>query len=788
MKTESMAEQFQKDIQIYLKLEANQTLESAGLRDLYQAVSKSAVKQIRDAWENPRSGKRACYFSAEFLIGRMIYSNLLNLEMLDDLRQFFADHGLDIAMFEEVEDAALGNGGLGRLAACFLDSAATQSIPLDGFGIRYRYGLFKQYFQNGFQMEEADAWERFGDPWSLRREEEAVVVRFGDQTVRAVPYDMPVIGYGGSMINTLRLWQAEPMHEFDFPLFNEQRYEEAVRERNEAEMISDVLYPNDDTDRGRRLRLKQQFFFVSASLQCLIARYEAQYGKEYSHFPEAYAIQLNDTHPTVAIPELLRIFMEEGALSYDEAFPIVRSTFAYTNHTIMAEALEKWDSGLFMSVLPQVYPYVVMLQNGLRRELKAEAVTDMGAYSITESGRIHMARLAIYGSHSTNGVAELHTEILKRTALSEWYRLYPKRFNNKTNGITQRRWLALCNPELAALITRAIGDGWLTNLQELEKLRPYSHDTELLRQFAAVKRQKKEQLAAYLQKYEGIGISPDFIFDIQVKRLHEYKRQLMNALAILDIYFGIKDGRIEHFHPTAFLFGAKAAPGYVRAKGIIKFIQEIAAKVNGDPQVQNAMKVLFVTNYNVSYAERLIPAADISEQISAAGTEASGTSNMKFMLNGAVTLGAYDGANVEIVEQAGMENNYIFGARVEDLERLRDQYSPKAIYEAEPRVKAVLDTLVDGTFSDGGTGMFRELYDAILAGASWHTPDHYYVLLDLLPYIEAKLAANRDYAEREAFTRKCFLNTAGAGKFSSDRTILQYAAEIWDVAPNAGAE
>lgn len=784
MNTKSMAEGFQRDIQAYLELEANINLQDAGLRDLYQAVSKAAMKQIREKWENPGSGKRACYFSAEFLLGRMIYSNLLNMKVLDSLRELFADNGLNIAMFEEVEDAALGNGGLGRLAACFLDSAATQSIPMDGFGIRYRYGLFKQYFQNGFQREEADGWECFGDPWSVRWEDEKVRVEFGDQSVYAVPYDMPVIGYDCAMINTLRLWQAEPVREFDFPSFNEQRYEEAFRERNEAEMLSDVLYPNDDTDRGKRLRLKQQYFFVSASLQCLMARYEARYGREYSHFPEVYAVQLNDTHPTVAIPELLRLFMERGELSYEEAFPIVRSTFAYTNHTIMAEALEKWDVGLFMSVLPQVYPYIVMLQNGLFRELKSEASMETGRYAIIENGRLHMARMAIYGSHSVNGVAELHTEILKRTALPEWYRLYPQRFNNKTNGITQRRWLALCNPELAALITRTIGEGWLTDLQDLEKLRPYGQDSELLRQYAAVKRQKKEQLSSYLQKKEGVCISPDFMFDIQVKRLHEYKRQLMNALSILDLYFGVKDGRVQNFYPTAFLFGAKAAPGYVRAKGIIKFIQEIALKINADPQVQDKMKVLFVTNYNVSYAEKLIPAADVSEQISAAGTEASGTSNMKFMLNGAVTLGTYDGANIEIVEQAGMENNYIFGARVEDLDRIKGQYDPRAIYEREPRVKAVLDTLVDGTFSDGGSGVFRELYDSILYGASWHTPDHYYILLDLLPYCDARMKVNADYKDREDFTRKCFYNTAGAGKFSSDRTILQYAREIWGVTPN----
>lgn len=774
---------FQQNIEIILDLDYGKTLENAEIQELYEAVTRAAKKSMRETMELPPDGKkRACYFSAEFLIGRLIYSNLLNLGLLDSLAELFDAHQIDLSVFEDIEDAALGNGGLGRLAACFLDSAATQGIALDGYGIRYRYGLFKQYFEDGFQKELADDWTRFGDPWSTRREDRAVTVSFRGQTVRAVPYDTPVIGYAGKTVNTLRLWQAEPLQVFDFSLFNAQKYPQAVRERDAAEAISSVLYPNDDTDKGKRLRLKQQYFFSSASLQDILKDYKRRHPNDFSQFASEYAIQLNDTHPVVSIPELLRLLVEQEGLLFEDALKIARAVFAYTNHTIMAEALEKWNVKLFRSVLPHVYKYIQLLQHSLTTELTSLNVPpdQQAKFSIVIDGTIHMARLAIFATHSTNGVARIHTEILKETALREWYGLYPARFNNKTNGITQRRWLALSNRELAGFVTEKIGDGWLTDLDRLKALEPYAEDASVLEEFGRIKKRKKQQLCDTVERLEGIKLNPDFLFDVQVKRLHEYKRQLLNAFSILDLYFGIKDGRVSHFYPTVFLFGAKAAPGYWRAKGIIKYIHEIAKLVNQDPAVSDKMKVVFVQNYNVSYAEKLIPAADVSEQISTAGTEASGTSNMKFMLNGAVTLGTLDGANVEIVEQAGEENNYIFGAHVEDLEKIADTYNPKKLYEEEPRIRAVLDTLIDGTLSDGGSGMFRELYQAILEGASWHKADHYYLLLDFLPYCEAKQKANQDYAQdRMGFTKKCFLNMANAGPFSSDRTIRQYAQEIW---------
>ena len=774
---------FKNDICEALELDYGKNIQEASTVELYDAVSKAVMKAVAADWRKPLKEKRTCYFSAEFLVGRLIYNNLLNLGLLDQLAELFNENGIELSIFEDIEDAALGNGGLGRLAACFLDSAATQNLPLDGYGIRYRYGLFKQYFENGFQRETADDWQRFGDPWSIRKESEKVQIDFKNQQVYAVPYDTPIIGYGGKRINTLRLWQSEPIHGFDFQLFNEQKYDRAVLERDEAEAISSVLYPNDDTDKGKRLRLKQQYFFSSASLQDLLRKYQAKHGEDFSAFPEEYAIQLNDTHPVISIAELVRLLSERG-VPFARALKIVRQTFAYTNHTIMAEALEKWDVRLFKSVIPQVYRYVVLIDKALQKELDHRGIRgeDQKPYRILDGGMIHMARMAIFATHSTNGVAKIHTEILKNTALNEWYRLYPERFNNKTNGITQRRWLALCNQELSGFITDKIGGSWVTDLSKLKGLEAFWDDPETLQQFAEIKQLKKQQLADYIEKHEGVRLDPRFLFDIQAKRLHEYKRQLLNAFSILDIYFGLKDGRISNFYPTVFLFGAKAAPGYYRAKGVIKYIHEIAKLVNHDEETKDRLQVLFVANYNVSYAEKLVPAADVSEQISTAGTEASGTGNMKFMLNGAVTLGTYDGANVEIVEQAGKENNYIFGARVEELQQVETVYDPRMVYETYPRIRKVVDTLIDGTFSDDGTGMFQELYDSLLKGASWHKPDHYYLLLDFLPYCDAKLQVNADYRDnRMQFIRKCFVNTANAGKFSSDRTIVEYAKEIWQI-------
>lgn len=778
-----MDHSFKSNVATILDLDYGKTIKEATTIQLYNSVSKAAMKSLGKDWGLEATGKKVCYLSAEFLIGRLVYSNLYNMGLFHQFTELMSENNVDIRVFEDIEDAALGNGGLGRLAACFLDSGATIGLTLNGYGIRYKYGLFKQYFEDGFQKEIPDDWQRFGDPWSVRKEDEKVKISFKNQSVYAVPYDVPVIGYGDRKVNTLRLWQAEPLESFNFDLFNEQKYDKANKNKNEAEAISSLLYPNDNTDEGKKLRLKQEYFFSAATLQDVIARYKKKFGEDFSHFSSEYSIQLNDTHPVVAIPELIRLLMEHEKLTFAKALRIAKETFAYTNHTVMAEALEKWNANLFKAVIPQLYKYVVMLQKALVKELKTFGkVTEeeQKFYNILDGDTIHMARLAIFASHSTNGVAKLHTEILKNDALKEWYEIYPERFNNKTNGITQRRWLALANMELSGFISDKIGNSWITDLDRLKDLEKYADDKNVIKQFGDIKRIKKRQLADYIFKQEGIRINPDFIFDIQVKRLHEYKRQLLNAFSILDIYFGLKDGRIKEFNPTAFIFGAKAAPGYFRAKGIIKFINEIAKMMDQDEEVKDKLQVVFVHNYNVSYAEKLTPAADISEQISTAGTEASGTGNMKFMLNGAVTLGTLDGANVEIVEQAGEENNYIFGAKVEDILRFKDTYNSKELYDHNPRIKKVLDTLVDGTFSDDGTGMFEELYNSILLGAHWHKPDHYYLLLDFISYCDEKLKVNNDYSDAFSFRRKCFINTANAGKFSSDRTIKDYANEVWN--------
>ena len=776
-------DQIMDQIELVLKRDHQVELAAATTGQLHEALGRVVMDAIAEDWYESRHAhertREAYYFSAEYLMGRMVYNNLFSLGILDQVREAFASRGLDLNMFEDIEDAALGNGGLGRLAACFLDSAATLNLPLDGYGLRYKYGLFKQSFKDGFQNEEADDWQRLGDPWSRRRDTHEVTVTFADQTVRAIPYDMPVIGYGTRNIGTLRLWESAPLTEFDFKLFNDQEYALAVLEKNTVEDITRVLYPNDSTPAGKKLRLKQQYFLSSASLQDILFRFKRE-GWPITEFAKHVTIQLNDTHPTVSIPELIRLLMREG-LDFDQAFAIAAETFNYTNHTIMAEALEKWDVDLFKSVLPEIFDLIYRINTKLCGELMARGM-DCSHMSIIQGKLIHMANLAVYCSRFVNGVAAIHTEILKTDVLKDWYRLYPERFHNKTNGITQRRWLGLCNPELLHFIDERVGEGCMKNLDLLAGLRDHLSDDDV-RAFNEVKREKKRQLAEVIGRQEGVVLPPEFVFDVQVKRMHEYKRQLLNAFAILDIYFGILDGRIRDFPPTAFIFGAKAAPGYIRAKAIIKFINEMARRINDDPAVNDRMRVVFVQNYNCSYAEHIMPAADISEQISPAGTEASGTGNMKLMLNGAVTLGTYDGANIEIVQQAGEENNYIFGYRVEELNARRDSYEPKTVYEYEPRVRRVVDTLIDGTFSDDNTGAFADLHRSLLYGASWHRPDNYFVLLELLPYIERKLQAIYDTRDPIAFGRKCLINVASAGKFSSDRTIRQYAQETWFIEP-----
>ena len=765
--------------------------EDAEVWQLHECIGSVVMEDIsakrKKSTEAHLDGRRAMYLSMEFLMGRAVHNNLLCLGLTEIAEEALKAHGRSLAELEDIEDAALGNGGLGRLAACFLDSAAAHDLPLDGYGIRYKYGLFKQTIVDGFQHEEADDWTRYGDPWSVRREEDTVEVAYGDGKVLAVPYDMPIIGYGTKNIGNLRLWQAESAEGFDFAAFDSGDYDGAVKAKNDAENISKVLYPNDNTPEGKVLRLKQEYFFSAASVTDALRKHKARFGT-LDNFADFVTIQLNDTHPVIAVPEFIRQMLGEG-YSFDAAFEMAHRVFNYTNHTIMAEALEKWDCAMVEKVLPEVYGVILRINEKFYADMYERGMdkAQIKAMAPVGDGKVKMAFMAIYVSSYINGVAEIHTEILKNNALKEWYEIYPERFQNKTNGITQRRWLALCDPELSALITRLLGNAdWVKDLDELKKLEKYADDENVLNEFMAVKEAKKHQLAEFIKMREGIELDTDHIFDIQIKRLHEYKRQLLNALSILYIYFGIKDGSIKDFTPTVFIFGAKSAPGYRRAKAIIKFINEVGRLVNADPDTADKLKVVFVQNYNVSYAEKLVCAADVSEQISTAGTEASGTGNMKLMLNGAVTLGTYDGANVEIVREAGEENNYIFGARVEELEKIMPDYDPREVLFKDEKVKRVLDKLIDGEFDDGGIssdqeGSFRELYKALTDGASWHVPDHYYVLGDLTSYVEAKLRLNADYKDRLAFARKCWLNICNAGKFSSDRTIKDYAENIWKI-------
>ena len=759
-----------------LKYTYDVSLQEATPQELHEALGQAVMMSIADNWSNSKRTRmhqrKAYYISAEYLVGRLVYSNLYNLGILDEMKQLFAAHGVDLAVLEEIEDDALGNGGLGRLAACFLDSAASTDIPLSGYGLRYKYGLFKQSFdENGSQKESADDWSKFGDPWSYRRYNHTVRVEFPDQTVLAVPYDVPVIGYGTDNINTLRLWQCEPETPLDFNAFNNQDYLRALEEKNKAEDITRVLYPNDSTWEGKRLRIKQQYVLSSASLQDMMRTFKVAHGNDLSHFADFYAVQLNDTHPAMSIPELIRLLMKEG-MDFEQSFSIAQRTFSYTNHTVMGEALEKWPLDLLRSVVPEIVDIILRIDERLKREAPQ--------LFIVKDNTAHMANLSIYVGSYVNGVAAIHTEILKNDCFKDWYQVFPQRFQNKTNGVTPRRWMGLCNPELTQLIKYRVGGDFLKDMDKLAKLKPMIDD-DMVNQFNAIKRAKKEQLCKVIAEKEGVQLNPDFIFDVQVKRLHEYKRQLMNALSIVDIYFRLKNGELPNFQPTVYIFGAKAAPGYVRAKAIIRYINRIARMINNDPAVADKLKVVFVQNYNVSYAEHIIPAADISEQISPAGTEASGTGNMKLMLNGAVTLGTLDGANVEIAQEAGMENEYIFGHTVEQLNQAKDSYYARGIYDTNPYLHRAIDTLVDGTVPTDDDQ--RELYHSLLDGAAWHKADHYFVLLDYASYIDTKLKANADYADRLNFGRKCLLNIASGAKFSSDRTIAQYAAEIWHVKP-----
>ncbi len=759
-----------------LKYTYDVSLKDASATELHEALGEAIMMAISDNWNHSKHTRmhqrKAYYISAEYLIGRLVYSNMYNLGILDEMKKLFAEQGVDLAILEDIEDAALGNGGLGRLAACFLDSAASTNVPLSGYGLRYKFGLFKQGFDaNGSQTEMADDWSKYGDPWSYRRYNHTVKVKFPDHTVLAVPYDVPVIGYGTNNINTLRLWQCEAETELDFNAFNDQDYLRALTEKNKAEDITRVLYPNDSTWEGKRLRIKQQYVLSSASLQDMIRVYKSAHGNDLSHFADYYAVQLNDTHPAMSIPELIRLLMVEG-MDFDQAFSIAQKTFSYTNHTVMGEALEKWPLDLLGSVVPEI----VQIIEHIDAKLKSEHPN----LFIIRDNTAHMANLSVYVGSYVNGVAEIHSQILKDDCFKEWYAAFPERFQNKTNGVTPRRWMGLCNPELTQMIKYRVGGDFLNDMEKLELLKPQI-DEDMVKQFNGIKRLKKEQLAKVVYEQEGVKLNPDFMFDVQVKRLHEYKRQLLNALSIVDIYFRLKEGSLKDFQPTVYLFGAKSAPGYARAKAIIRYINRIAGMINADPEMQDKLKVVFVHNYNCSYAEHIIPAADVSEQISPAGTEASGTGNMKLMLNGAVTLGTLDGANVEIVKEAGMENNYIFGATVETINNSKASYNPRWIYEHNPNLHRAIDTLVDGTVPTDDAQ--RDLYNALLDGTSWHQADHYFLLMDYESYMEAKLKVNRDYADRIAFGKKCLVNIASGAKFSSDRTIRQYADEIWHVKP-----
>lgn len=764
------------------------SISALSVSQLHTVSAKAVMSIIGEDWEKSRKkhseARYACYFSAEFLIGRMIYNNLLSAGLTDMLDSALKNLGRSISEFEEIEDSALGNGGLGRLAACFLDSGAALGLPLDGYGIRYKYGLFKQAIDNGLQKELVDDWSALGDPWSVRRDDETVPLEIGNTKINAVPYDMPVIGYKNGCIGTLRLWQAEAPVPFDFEEFNNQNYDISLKEKNTAENISRVLYPNDSKQEGKYLRLSQQYFFCAASLYDRIRCFKRVHGNDLTRLADYVTIQLNDTHPVISIPELIRILTEEEGITFDDAFETAKRVFNYTNHTVMPEALEKWDISLITQIKPSLAGIIKEINERLLAEIKQCKTNGIAAekMKITDGTTVNMAYLACYVSAHINGVAEIHTEILKSRVLREWYAFYPDKFQNKTNGITPRRWLKLCNPGLSEMITEILGDEkWITNLDELKNLLPYADDEKVLERFIHIKKDNKKRLADYIYQKEGIRINSDWIFDIQIKRLHEYKRQLLNILSIIALYFEIKEDRLKDFCPTVFIFGAKAAPGYARAKGIIKLINEAADFIAHDEKVSKYIQVIFVSNYNVSYAEKLAAAADVSEQISTAGTEASGTGNMKLSLNGAVTLGTYDGATIEIVKEAGAENNYIFGADVDEIEKIRSTYNPQKIYNSNKKIKRVLDFIISDKISDGGSGIFKELYDSLLRGTSWHSADMYYLLYDFESYLSTKIRLNRDYKNRMEFAKKGFINTACCGKFSSDRTVSEYAADIWKI-------
>ncbi len=760
-------------------------------KDRYNALCDSIIELINEEWReckrSTRNERKAYYLSAEFLIGRSLGNNLINLGIYDEVKELLDEIGIDFEAIENYEDdAALGNGGLGRLAACFMDSAATQGINLVGYGVRYREGIFKQKIEEGFQVESGDSWIKDGDGWSIRVDSDAKIVKFRDQQVKAVPFDMPVVGFENGRVNTLRLWQSEPFEEFDFAKFNNYEYDDAVAEKNRAEDITRVLYPNDMQRAGKVLRLKQQYFFCSASIQDMIEKYKRDFPEDlqFKNFSKYHVIQLNDTHPIMAIPELIRVLVDENGIFFEDALKIARKVFAFTNHTVLQEALERWDKDIVLEVSPRCLEIIEKINEELVKEFKAKGYSEeqIDPYRIERFEQIHMANLAIYVGFSVNGVAALHTEILKADTFKHWYKLRPEMFNNKTNGITPRRWLVYSNRELSSFITEKLGtDEWKYQLDLLKGLEKYKDDEKVLEELWDIKQTKKNELAKYILDTEGVKIDPESIFDIQIKRIHEYKRQHLNVLHIIYLYHKLKKNPDMEFTPTTFIFGGKAAPGYFRAKGMIKLANEVARVVNADPDVNDKIKVVFVENYRVSYAEKLFPAADISEQISTAGKEASGTGNMKFMLNGALTLGTLDGANIEIFEHAGEENNFRFGATVEELNEIMDSYNPVEYYSKDPDIKDVVDSLVSGEFKDNESYMFLDIYNELIKPQEGQRGDNYFLLKDFKSYAKAHERVNEAYKNKLDWSRKCLINIANAGFFSSDRTILDYAADIWKI-------
>ena len=786
------------------------TVDNATDVEIYEAAVYALRTVFTEKWikthdeYKEKDVKMVYYLSMEFLMGRFFGNSVMNLLMYDTVKEALEELGFDYNTLENTEqDPGLGNGGLGRLAACFLDSLSTMEYPAYGCGIRYHYGIFEQQIDNGYQVERPDNWLANGDFWSIKRSEYEVEVKFGGDvrtelkengelkfiqenysSVIAVPYDYPVIGYGNNTVNTLRLWEARPKNFFDLQSFNAGNYAKALEEQNIANTITEVLYPADEHIQGKELRLRQQYFFISATVQRVIDRFKKDHS-DFKLLPEKVAFQLNDTHPSIAVAELMRVLVDENDVPWDEAWEITTKVCAYTNHTIMSEALEKWPIELFSRLLPRIY----MIIEEINRRFCIELVQKYGNnpskihdMSIIADGQIKMAYLAIVGSHSVNGVARLHTEILKNQELKNFYEFYPKKFNNKTNGITQRRWLLHANRPLAELISSTIGDKWITDLDELNKLLPYADDSEFRGKFMAIKRENKKALAKYIKETNGIDVDPESIYDIQVKRLHEYKRQLLNVFHIIDLYFRIKANPSMEITPRTFIFGAKAAAGYKRAKDIIKLINSVADVVNNDPDVAGRIKVVFMANYCVSLAEKLIPAADVSEQISTAGKEASGTGNMKFMLNGAVTIGTMDGANVEIYEEVGADNIIIFGLSSEETARMSSEhsYNPWDVYHSDERVRRIMESLVDGTFSPSNPDIFRDIYYSLLGN---DRSDEYFVLKDFASYVEAQERLEKMYKDKEAWAKMAVINTAKSGKFSSDRTIKEYAEEIWNLKP-----